>query len=142
MARVEKTVTINAPVEQVFAYLDDPMTNVEWLPGVMEIRDVTGKGVGRHFGWTYKMAGLRFEGESTVTEHISNERLVVEAKGGIGSTWTWSFEAHDGGTKLNLVVEHTVPVPVLGKLAEALVLRQNEREADLAMANIKAKMEG
>ena len=101
-----------------------------------------GKRVGRHFGWTYKMTGLRFEGESTVTEYISNERLAVQTKGGIASTRTWSFEAHDGGTKLNLAVEYTVPVPVLGKLAEPLVHRQNEREADLAMANIKGRMEG
>jgi len=43
---------------------------------------------------------------------------------------------------LNLVVEYTIPVPVLGKLGERMVLRQNEREADQAMANIKAKMEG
>jgi hypothetical protein len=32
-------------------------------------------------------------------------------------------------------------VPVLGKIAEAIVLKQNIREADLALANIKAKME-
>ncbi len=33
-------------------------------------------------------------------------------------------------------------MPVLGKIVEALVIRQNEKEADRAMANIKAKMEG
>jgi hypothetical protein len=38
-------------------------------------------------------------------------------------------------------VEYTIPVPVLGKLGEALILKQNEREADQAMANIKAKLE-
>jgi hypothetical protein len=43
---------------------------------------------------------------------------------------------------LSVHIEYTIPVPVLGKIAEGLVLRQNEKEADLAMANIKAKMEG
>jgi hypothetical protein len=33
-------------------------------------------------------------------------------------------------------------MPVLEKIAEGLVLRQNEEKADFAMANIKAKMEG
>jgi len=144
MAKVERSITINAPVEKVFAYIEDPTLNPEWLPSVMEVKDVTvtEEGVGSHFRWVYKLAGLLFEGESTTTEYIPNRRIVTQSKGGIVSTWTWTFERHDGGTKANLVVEYTIPVPVLGKLAEALVLRLNEREADLAMANIKAMMEG
>jgi hypothetical protein len=102
---------------------------------------VTGQGVGRSFGWTYKLLGLRYEGESAFTEHIPNERTAYQSKGGIVSTWTFSFEPHESGTKLNLVVEYTIPVPVLGKFAEGMVLNQNEREANLAMANIKARME-
>ncbi len=43
---------------------------------------------------------------------------------------------------MKLDIEYTIPIPVLGKLAEKLVLRRNEREADLAMANIKDKFEG
>ncbi|GAI82981.1 unnamed protein product, partial [marine sediment metagenome] len=55
--------------------------------------------------------------------------------------WNWNFEPHDDGTKIDLSVEYTIPIPILGKIAEAIVLKQNEREADLALANIKAKME-
>lgn len=142
MVKVEKTITINAAVEKVFAYMEDPMSNLEWLPSMLEVKDVTGQGVGSHFRWAYKMAGVRLEGKTTVTELIPNERIVTQSKGGAVSTWTFAFEPHDGGTKLNLVVEYTVPVPVLGKLAEALVLKRNERETDLAVANIKARMEG
>jgi uncharacterized membrane protein len=142
MAKIERSITINAPVEKVFAYIDDPMSNPEWLPSLMEVRDVVGQGTGTHFRWTYKMVGLRLQGESTATEYIPNRRIVTQSKGGAVSTWTWTFEPHDGGAKANLVVEYTVPVPVLGKVAEALVLKQNEREIDLAMANIKARMEG
>jgi len=143
MAKVERSITINAPVEKVFAYIEDPTLNPEWLPSVMEVKDVTvtEERVGSHFRWVYKLAGLLFEGQSTTTQYIPNRRIVTQSKGGIVSTWTWTFQPHDGGTKANLVVEYTIPVPVLGKLAEALVLRLNEREADLAMANIKAMME-
>lgn len=139
MAKVERSITIGAPAEKVFAYIEAPMNTLEWLPGMLEVKDATGQGVGSGYHWAYKMAGVRFEGESTVTEHVPNERIVFQNKGGIPSTWTWVFQPHEGGTKISLVVEYTVPV--LGKLAESLVLKQNEREADLAMANIKAKME-
>ena len=42
---------------------------------------------------------------------------------------------------LDLEVEYTIPVPVLGKLAEKLVLKRNEQEADLWMQNIKDRLE-
>jgi carbon monoxide dehydrogenase subunit G len=142
MAKIEKSITINAPVEEVFAYVDDPMSQLEYLPSMVEVKDVTGQGVGAHFRWTYKMAGLRFEGETTMTGYTPNERMVVQSKGGIVSTWNWTFTPEDGGTKINLTVEYTIPVPVLGKLGEALILKQNERETGQAMANIKAKLEG
>jgi uncharacterized membrane protein len=139
---VERSITINAPVEKVFSYIEDPTNELEWIPSLVEVEDVTGQGAEIHFRWAYKMAGIRLEGESTNTEYIPNKRIATQSKGGIVSTWTLTFEPHDSGTKLNLVVEYTIPVPVLGKLAEALVLRQNEREADLALANIKDRMEG
>jgi len=142
MAKVEKSITVNAPVEKVFVYVEDPTNQLEYLPSIVEVKDMTGQGVGAHYRWAYKMAGLRFEGESTLQEHIPNERIVVETKGGIVSTWSWTFTPKDGGTQVHLTVEYTIPVPVLGKLGEALVLKQNEREADQAMANIKAKLEG
>ena len=142
MAKVEKSITINAPVEKVFAYIEDPMNQLEYLPSIVEVKDVTGQGVGAHYRWAYKMTGLRFEGETTMTEYVSNERIVVQTKGGIASTWSWTFTSGDGGTEVSLTVEYTIPVPVLGKLGEALVLKQNEREAGTALANIKAKLEG
>ena len=142
MAKVKRSITINAPVEKVFNYLADPMNQPEWVPSIMEIKDVSGSGVGQHFRWTYKMAGVLLKGESTTTEHIPNERIVMQSKGGVTSTWIFNFETHDGGTMMELDIEYTIPIPVIGKLAEKIVLKRNEREADLAMANIKEKMEG
>ena len=142
MAKVERSITINAPVEKVFNYLADPMAQLEWLPSMMDVKDVSGSGVGQHFRWTYKMAGVMLKGETTVTEHIPNERRVTQSKGGVTSTWIVNLETHDGGTMMKLDIEYTIPIPVLGKIAEKIVLKRNEREADLAMSNIKENMEG
>jgi hypothetical protein len=88
------------------------------------------------------MMGIHLKGKTEVIEHVANQRLTFKTTGGIASTWTWTFTGEPNKTRLNLIVEYTVPVPVLGKIAERLVLRQNEREADLAMANIKERLEG
>ena len=142
MEKVERSITINAPVEKVFNYIADPMSGIDWMPSMMNVKDVSGSGVGQTHRWTYKMAGIPFEGETTTTEHVQNERIVTQSKGGITSTFIFDFEPHDEGTALKMVIEYAIPVPVLGKIAEKIVLRRNEREADLAMTNIKEAMEG
>jgi ribosome-associated toxin RatA of RatAB toxin-antitoxin module len=143
MPKIEKSIVINAPVKKVFDYVSNPELMPEWLPGMVEVKDVklTKEGVGSTYKWVYKMAGMRFKGENISEEYIPEKKMVARSKGGINSLWTWNFEPHNDGTKIDLVVDYTVPVPVLGKIAEALVLKQNTREAGLAIANIKAKME-
>ena len=141
MAKVERSIIINAPVEKVFSYISDPNSELESIPSITDIRDITGQGVGQRWGWSYKMMGISLKGESEVIEYIPNQQLVHKSMGGIVSTWTYTFKPEAGGTRLNLVVDYTIPVPVLGKIAERLVLRQSEREADLAIANIKERLE-
>lgn len=141
MAMINRTIDVRAPVEKVFAYVADPMATLEWMVSMMEVSDVRGSGIGTRFHWKYKMAGIPFQGEAVRTDEVPNERFVVENEAGIPSTFMWSFTQHDEGTKVDLEVDYTIPVPVLGKLAEKLVLRRNEREADLWMENIKEHLE-
>ena len=141
MAKVERGTLIKAPVEKVFSYITEPKNELEWLPSITDVRDITGLGVGMRWGWIYKMLGLSLKAKTEVAEFVSNKRYVYKSSGGITSTWTYAFKQEAGGTRLNLAVEYTIPIPVLGKVAERLVLAQNEREADLAVANIKARVE-
>ncbi len=141
MPKLNNSINISAPVEKVFAYVTDPLATPEWLVGATEVTEVTGSGVGQHYHWKYNMLGIPLRGETTVSEHVPNERRVTNSKGGATSTWTLTFAPHEGGTKLDLELDYTIPVPVLGKLAEQLVLKRNRREADMSMQNIKERLE-
>ena len=141
MAKVERNVLICAPVDVVFSYVTDPMNKLEWLPSLTEIREITGYGVGMQWDWSYKMFGLLFKGKTEVIEYIANERYVFTTGGGVKSTWFYSFQSEYCGTRMCLEVGYDIPMPVLGKVAGKMVLLQNEREADLAMANIKTNLE-
>lgn len=141
MAKIERTIAINVPIEKVFNYLTDPMHQLDTIPSLTEVKNIKGQGVGQQWSWTYKLTGMSFKGESVVTEYEPNKRYVTQSKGGIKSTWTYAFEPSGTGTRMSLVLEYTIPVPVVGKVGERLVLRQNEREADLAMANIRDRIE-
>jgi carbon monoxide dehydrogenase subunit G len=141
MASWKKSVFIDASPDQVFAYVDDPSKLVEWLPGMMEVHDVIGSGAGQQHEWTYKMAGVKLRGQAVVVEHILNTSAVHQTVGMIHSTFAYSVEPHDEGTRLSLDVEYTVPIPVLGKLAERLVIARNARELALALTNVKETLE-
>lgn len=142
MAKVVKSITINAPVEKVFSYINVPTNLLEIWPSMVGVKDVQRlPNGGNRFRWVYKMAGVQFEGTSEDTEVIANERVVSKTKGGIESTITWMFQPEDGGTKVTYEAEYTVPIPLLGKVAEAFIVKANEREAELLLANLKDRLE-
>lgn len=143
MAIVKKSTQINESAEKVFNYLCDHKNEPDWMPGMIELDLISGNGrtVGDRYKWKYKMAGLIFNGESTVKEIISDRKIVTESKAGIKNTFTFNLEPNEKGTMLELNIDYTIPVPVLGKIAEKMVLGKNEREADLAMDNIKINVE-
>jgi carbon monoxide dehydrogenase subunit G len=142
MAKVERTTTINAPIEKVFAYVTDPTNELEFVPGITDVRNVKGEGVGQTADWTYKMLGIPLSGKSEVLEYKPNERYVTKSSGGVVSTWTWTFKSEVGSTQVNVVVDYTIPISVLGEVGERLVLRQTERETNLSMATLKDRLEG
>lgn len=142
MATISNSIRINAPFEDVFAYVSDPSNAPEWFVGMTEVSNITGSGVGKHYQWKYRMVGVPLQGEGTITEYVPSERMVVETKGGVSGKLTYTFEAHEGGTKLSVETEYTIPVPVLGKLAEKLVAKRNQRESEMGLKNVKERLEG
>lgn len=141
MPRIHKSVDIKAPVGKVFSYLEDPRNAPEWIHSMMEVKNVKGSGRGTHYNWAWKMAGMKLEGESENVEEKPNEKMVIKSKGKVESTWTFNFKSHGDMTHLDLDVDYKIPIPVLGKVAERFVLKQNEREAEMDIQNIKEKLE-
>ncbi len=140
MVKAEAKIIINVPVEKVFGLLLQPERLPEWLPLLMEVHDIQGKGVGRKFKWTYKFIGIPFEGMSEVVEEVPN-KVVVKSKAGIESIWTWNLKREGGGTQVDLLVEYTIPVPVLGKFAESFVVKQGARDMKHALETMKYVLE-
>ncbi len=142
MVKLQRAITVHAPVERVFAYMNDPCNLLEIWPSMVEIKDVKPNPKGGHdFGWVYKMAGMRFDGASEIVEHETNRRMVTQSTKGIESRFAWTFEAVDGDTRLTVDIEYNVPIPLLGKLTEALIVKQNEHEATTLLENLKSRME-
>ena len=142
MATIKKSIQINAPVEKVFEYAEKPEILPEIWPSIVEVKNIKELPNGGYsFDWVYKMAGMRFTGSSEHTEVVPNERTVSLSTGGIDSTITWEYQPVDGGTKFTTIVYSIVPIPLLGKLAESIIVKMNENESNVLLANVKAMME-
>ena len=142
MAIVKKSITINAPSEKLFKYVTEPDKLPEIWPSLIENKDVERlPNGGNRTRFIYKMAGMRFEGISEDTEFIPNQRVVSKIQGGVEGEVIWEFQPDDGGTDVTLKSEYTVPIPLLGKLAEVFIVKQNENEGETILANLKARME-
>ncbi len=141
MASWKDSILIDASPEDVFAYVDDPTELPTWLPSMIEVRNVIGTGLGQQYEYTYKMAGLLLRGQNIVVEHVPNERGLHQVIGMISALWDYSVEPHADGTVLNIQVEYSIPIPVLGRLAERLAIKQNAASFDLALINVKDVME-
>ena len=142
MVTLSRSITIRARVDDVFRFLEDKAPFPEFLPKMIEVSEILDlHNGGKHYHWTQKMAGLRFEGEGSRFEPILNKKLVSKNETGTGSTITWLMEGHGDDTDLTFQADYKISVPVLGGLAEKVVLKLNEHEADTMLANLKTLIE-
>lgn len=142
MAKISKSIDINAPVEQVYDYFTQPENLPTIWPSLVEVSKVQRSADGSHsFDWVYKMAGIRFSGHSQTTEVERNKRVISKNERGIPSTFEYLWEAKGNKTHVTFNVDYTIPGKILSKLAEPIVHRINEREAETLLLNLKDQLE-
>ncbi len=138
MTVIQKSITINAPAENVFDTLDNMELQSELNPN-LKILAYTPSPVGGHnTKWEYKMAGMKFTGETMVREYERPKREVFDSKGGIDSRWEWTLTSQGATTEVSLRLEYTMPGSFLGAAFNKLLIAgQNEKDIEGQLANLK-----
>jgi uncharacterized protein YndB with AHSA1/START domain len=143
MVRVEDSIVVERPIEDVFAYMTDPETLPEWQGSALEAR-VEGGGpmrAGACVLETRKFLGRRMESTMEVTEYEPPARFVIRVDSGpVPFTATNVLSEADGGTRIDAVIEGE-PGGFF-RLAEPLVVRAVERELRNNLATLKDLLEG
>ncbi len=141
MARIVKTVMIQAPIGKVYDFVIDKARLPEWWPSMQAVRDVERlPNGGYRFNWTYRMAGISVDGSGQDVEIVPNQLIVTENKGGIPSRFIWNFQSLGKATRVTSQSEYKL-TGALSRLAEPVMVKLNEREAETIMANLKTMME-
>ena len=79
--RLRKTVTVDKPVDKVFAYLSDFATTTEWDPGTVQTVRISGDGaVGTEYRNTTRFAGRQTQLTYVVDELVPNQRIALRGE--------------------------------------------------------------
>jgi uncharacterized membrane protein len=142
MAKVEASVVINRPVEEVFAFMSDVKNWLKWQSGMLEAEQSSEgpAGVGTTCRGVNQFLGQRMEWTSEITAYELNEKIEQRIKSGpMLIEQIVEFEPVEGGTKLTLGGEGETGG--LFKLAEPMVNRRMQKEMEGNISNLKDILE-
>jgi uncharacterized membrane protein len=141
MAQASSSVVIARPIGQVFAYLADGEHCPEWRSGVLDIKRVSGEGVGERYaqGVAGPM-GRRVAADYEITVYEPNRRIEFQTLAGpVRPHGRYDFEEADGGTRVTFSLDAS-----LGGFQRLFMGSMVQRTMDLevaALANVKRILE-
>lgn len=145
MARIEKSIDISAPVETVFEFAADWQNWLKFFEGVSDLKPTTEKtrGVGSRFAYKIKTLGVEDETEREVTGFVENEGWTATSIKGPQSNVQWVFARVSEKTRVTLIEEYKVPIPLVGGILDALLIKRYwETNIEKVLHNLKRLLEG
>ena len=143
MIRIEQSVVIQRPLEEVFAFVANPGNDPQWNAPIRATRLTSAGpvGVGTTFRHEVEFMGRRFATTVEITEYVPNQRACVKTVGGPLDSWGCrTVEPVAGGTWLIVSLEGEARG--LLKLGEAVAARAARHQLEPDLARLKAMLEG
>ena len=119
MIKIERTITIHRPVEEVFTYVSDIANGPQYISGQREAHVTSSGPMG--IGTTFATSGnlVRRAAMCEVIEYEPNRRLAWKAKSGARATTTWRFQPSGPSTRLTFT--RVANAHGISRLAESLL---------------------
>ncbi len=140
MATIETSVSINKPVEAVYAYLTDVQNQKSLNPSITAVETSGPMAVGMHYKIKMTVMGRPFESENEIVALEPNKVFGVKtlAKPPASPvTNTYTLEPEGTGTKLHLSMDAVVMPGT-----EGMVVPQLRAGLDTALASMKKALGG
>jgi len=143
MARIEASVMINQPIDEVFAYVTDAGSWPKWESGLLEAEQTSEGpvGVGTRFRGTNQVLGLRMEWASEVMEYKPNRKWGQRITSGSWSTEeSLTFEPVEDSSTITLV--SVLELRGFFRLVVPILVRMMQKQIEGNLANLKGILEG
>ena len=144
MAKVERSILINASGDQIDVITQDGKRLAEWYAGVEKAEpDDVYPNPGRKIVMTYKSGGAKFDITQTVLERTAGQSAKYQMEGMITGTNHWVYTPEGEGTLVKATFDYEMPGGVLGKLADKMIVeRMNTENLEKSLENLKKLVEG
>jgi uncharacterized membrane protein len=139
---VDQTVTIDAPVSEVWNFVRRFET---WPQFMSHVQEITSTGERRHRWRVEGPAGIPTEWESEVTAEVPNERISWRAIPGsmVDTEGTLSLQNQEPGrTRLNVRMLYHPPAGAMGDVVAKIFRRDPKAELRENLQALKQKIEG
>ena len=143
MPHADYTVTINRPVEAVFAYVADGENCPQWRSGVLDIRHTGGgDAVGATYGQGVKGPfGRRISADYEITGYEPNRLIEFQTTAGPARPHgRYEFSPSDGGTRLAFTLDATLTG--VQRLLMSSMVQQTMNSEVRALDRLKSVLEG
>ncbi|HEY7348622.1 MAG TPA: SRPBCC family protein [Ktedonobacterales bacterium] len=141
MVTVEQSITINRPIEEIFAYVSDQRNIPQWQDGVVEVQQIPESpvGLGTRVILARVFLGRRLEQHAEIVAFEPPTRFAFSSTSGPSTTGTNRFESTPEGTRVTISFE--MQAGGLFALAEPLVARNLRRSVEAGLGNLKDILE-
>ncbi|HEX7123044.1 MAG TPA: SRPBCC family protein, partial [Gemmatimonadaceae bacterium] len=140
-----KTITIHAPIEQVWAYLTEWERFPQWMTHVREVRasGVPGS-IGERTHWVVDgPAGTTVSWDAETTRLVQNELVAWKSVEGapVRQAGMIQFERQDGDTRVHIQLSYNPPAGALGHAVAKIFGRDPKHQMDDDLARLKTFIE-
>ena len=142
MARIEESVQIQCPVDEVFAYTTQAKSWPEWQSFIMEAEQTSQgpMGVGTTFKGTNRMMGRTMKWTAKVTEYEPNRTWAKNITcGSVIIEERMTYDPLEGRIKFTIVYD--MKVGGFLKLFSAMVVSSTRKETKKSLNNLKSILE-
>ena len=107
MPRANSDIVIKCPREEVFAFLADVENDPQWRSGVLDLKRVSGSGVGARYAQGVKgPGGRRIPADIEITELTPGEAIAFQTvTGPVRPRGRYVLAAAEGGTRVRFELE-------------------------------------
>jgi uncharacterized membrane protein len=142
MAKVEESVVIKRPAEQVYNFVTDLKNLPQWEPAITEVEQTSAGelGVGTTYRGVNKMMGMKMKWTSIVNKCEPNKKwseTIISGSSRIDEQL--SFDATDGSTKFTLAYD--MKAGGILKLLSPLIVSTTRKQLKENLNNLKIILE-
>jgi len=144
--RVQKSIEIKAPPENIWPFLVEPEKILAWCITLEKFEYTSEQrgGVGTRFYFEEKAAGRLMELNFQVTEWVENERLAFNKTSGKGVgeyEQRWTVDATPSGSSFTFMEDIELPYGIVGKILGLAGRRVSEATVGKMLAKLKGLAE-